>query len=106
MNMLRILKSVVVAGLVSVVVAPGAVASLKFEDVGVQLTDTPTRALDANGNPVTRDDPSRLDPATFSPVQVPVYNEFGRFTRQAGSHPDFTFTFSVPSDPNAIVDGQ
>jgi hypothetical protein len=32
-------------------------------------------------------------------------SEGGQFTRQAGSHPDFTVNLSFPVNPNAVVDG-
>jgi hypothetical protein len=70
--------------LVGASLASGATAhaNLTFDHVGVQLTDTP-----------------KLDPQTFT------YPAVGPFTRQAGGHPDFTFSFALPIDPNANVGG-
>ncbi|HET6505909.1 MAG TPA: hypothetical protein VFG42_03910 [Baekduia sp.] len=90
----------------SLVLVTSARANLQFDQVGVQLTDTPKQSVDANGNPVFRSDPDNIDPSTFQHKQIPVYDELGSFTRQAGGHPDFTLSFSLPTDPNAVVDGQ
>ena len=63
------------------VVAPSASANLEFEQVGVNLTETP-----------------KLN-------EFFEYPKYGPFLRQAGSHPDLTFTFALPIDPNAEVGG-
>jgi hypothetical protein len=59
------------------VAAPGASANLEFEHVGLNLTETP-----------------KLNPDTLQ------YPEAGPFSRQAGAHPDLTFSFALPIDPN------
>jgi hypothetical protein len=64
------------------VAAPSASADLEFESVGVNLTETP-----------------KLNPETFE------YPEFGPFLRQAGAHPDFTFSFALPIDPDIEFGG-
>src|ERR1700754_4759441 len=84
----------------SLLQATAARANLQFDQVGVQLTDTPQRTLDASGNPVTRPDPNNFF------ATIPVYDELGTFTRQAGGHPDFTFTLSLPTDPNQVIEGK
>jgi hypothetical protein len=77
-------------------VSSPAQADFQFDQIGVQLTDTPARTLDANGEPVTRPDPTDV----FGFKTIPVYDELGTFTRQAGGHPDFTFSFLLPTGPN------
>jgi hypothetical protein len=76
---------------IALAAASPASADLEFDQVGVRLTDTPKQQVDAEGNPVTQ-----LDPSCFCRL-IPVYDELGDFTRQAGSHPDFTFNFSIPN---------
>ncbi|HEX6206486.1 MAG TPA: hypothetical protein VFZ29_11840 [Solirubrobacterales bacterium] len=96
----KILRLALLSCLAVLAVASPASADLQFDEVGVQLTKTPQQERDAGGNLVFRPDPD-----TFGFTQIPVFPEFGDFTRQAGSHPDFTFTFSLPSDPDRVVDG-
>jgi hypothetical protein len=87
------LRCSVLAMLVSLVGAATAQANLEFEQVGVQMTGMP-QPTGFTFNPETNQ------------IDLPVYgDEFGPFTRQAGSHPDFTFSFSLPTDPNVVVNG-
>jgi hypothetical protein len=65
------------------VAAPGASANLEFQHVGVDLTETPLM------NPETGE-----------------YPAFGPFSRQAGAHPDLSFSFALPVDPNIEIGGQ
>jgi hypothetical protein len=81
------------------VVSSPARADFQFDQIGVQLTDTPKQRVDANGSPVFRPDPNN----PFG--TIPVYDELGTFTRQAGSHPDFSFSFLLPTGPNGPPEG-
>jgi hypothetical protein len=60
---------------VGAVAAPGASASLKFESLGVNITETP----------------KQLNPFEYA--------KSGPATRQAGAHPDFSFRFDLPPGP-------
>ena len=42
----------------------------------------------------------------FERVGVSLTGSDGQFTRQAGAHPDFTFSFEVPSDPSPVIGGE
>lgn len=42
----------------------------------------------------------------FEKVGVSLTDSNGRFSRQAGAHPDFTFSFEVPSDPSPVIGGE
>jgi hypothetical protein len=42
----------------------------------------------------------------FEQVGFGLTGPDGKFSRQAGAHPDFTTTFDFPVDPNAVVDGR
>jgi hypothetical protein len=59
------------------VAAPTASANLEFEHVGLNLTETP-KLLNA---------------------ETLEYQAFGPFSRQAGAHPDLTFSFALPIVP-------
>jgi hypothetical protein len=82
-------------------------AALQFEQVGVQLSSTPVQERDAQGELVWEEFFGRPNPLTGSIEfgKDPVYDEPAPFTRQAGSHPDFSFEFSLPTDPDAVVNG-
>ncbi|HSS42278.1 MAG TPA: hypothetical protein VLK37_06960 [Solirubrobacterales bacterium] len=83
-----------------------AQANFTFDDYGFQVTEAPTQKLDESGNPVLENGFIINNTAgTFEEFNFPVYNQIGAFDRQAGSHPDFTFGFSVPIDPNVVVEG-
>ncbi|MET0602882.1 MAG: hypothetical protein ABW167_12915 [Baekduia sp.] len=96
----RLAAALVVSAFLTLLLVGQASASLQFDQLGVRLTDAPQQKLDANGQPVFRD---VFDFSTGGTVHAAVFDEFGAFTRQAGSHPDFTFTFSVPTDPNSTL---
>jgi hypothetical protein len=64
------------------VAAPSADANLEFEQVGVDLTETP-----------------KLN-QTFE------YPAVGPFSRQAGAHPDLTLSFAFPVDPDFDYGGE
>jgi hypothetical protein len=65
------------------VAAPSASANLEFEQVGVDITETPKLANAGIGE----------------------YAPSGPASRQAGAHPDFSFAFSLPNDlPEAARD--
>jgi hypothetical protein len=96
----RILRLAILSCLALLALASPAKADLEFDQLGVQLTTTPEQEKDQNGNLVFRPDPE-----TFGITQIPVFPERGTFTRQAGGHPDFTFSFSLPDDPDRVVDG-
>jgi hypothetical protein len=93
---LKVLLAVLFSFAAVLAAAGHASANLQFDEVGVKLTETPQQERDAEGNPITK-----FNGSTF----VPVYPELGSFIRQAGSHPDFTFAFSLPTDPDQVVDG-
>lgn len=101
-TMAKVLGLALLCSLALLVVSGPAHADLQFEQVGVQLTDTPQQKVDAEGNPVFRDDPQNLDPNCYCPKKIPVYDKLGNFTRQAGGHPDFTFSFSLPLGTEAV----
>src|SRR5215218_7800890 len=42
----------------------------------------------------------------FESVGVKLTGSDEQFVRQAGGHPDFTFSFAVPSDPNPVLGGE
>ncbi|WP_445150618.1 hypothetical protein [Baekduia sp. Peel2402] len=42
----------------------------------------------------------------FERVGVSLTGADGQFTRQAGAHPDFTFSIAVPSDPSPVIGGE
>jgi hypothetical protein len=42
----------------------------------------------------------------FDEAGVDLTGPDGRFSRQAGGHPDLTVNFSIPFDPNAHIDGR
>src|SRR5689334_20174412 len=42
----------------------------------------------------------------FERVGVALAGSDGEFSRQAGAHPDFTFSFEAPSDPNPVIGGE
>jgi hypothetical protein len=42
----------------------------------------------------------------FESVGVSMSDADGQFTRQAGGHPDFTFSFALPTDPEPEVGGE
>jgi len=42
----------------------------------------------------------------FERVGVKLTGADGQFSRQAGAHPDFTFSIGVPSDPSPIIGGE
>src|SRR5215218_10047131 len=98
----RLAAALVVAAFLALLLVGQAHASLQFDQVGVRLTNTPGQKVDASGQPVFRD---VFDPSTGGTVHAAVFDELGAFTRQAGSHPDFTVKFSLPVDPGQVVDG-
>ncbi|MET0448468.1 MAG: hypothetical protein ABW004_08670, partial [Aeromicrobium sp.] len=42
----------------------------------------------------------------FERVGVTLTGPDGQFSRQAGAHPDFTFSIEVPSDPSPVIGGE
>jgi hypothetical protein len=64
------------------VAAPSASADLEFEHVGINLTETPT-----------------LNTETFE------YPKAGPFSRQAGAHPDLSFSFALPLSGSIEAEG-
>src|SRR5215218_9353410 len=42
----------------------------------------------------------------FERVGVSLADSNGQFSRQAGGHPDFTFSIEVPSDPSPVIGGE
>jgi hypothetical protein len=79
----KALSAVAACLAIGAVAAPSASANLEFEHVGVDLTETP-----------------KLDQNTFE------YPQFGPFSRQAGAHPDLTFSFALPVDPSYDYGGE
>lgn len=98
----KLLRLALLSCLALLALGGSARADLEFEEVGVGLTNTPTQELDAEGKPVFKFGGLTPD---FQEIKWPVYPETGDFTRQAGTHPDFTFSFLLPTDPDQVVDG-
>ncbi|MET0602409.1 MAG: hypothetical protein ABW167_10500 [Baekduia sp.] len=104
----RLTAPALVSLIAALLLAGTAHASLTFDNFGLRMTDTPSQTVDEQGNPVfvLGTQYLNLDDFTTTQDRYPLFPEFGGFTRQAGSHPDFTTEISVPDNPNAVVEGQ
>src|SRR5205085_2758497 len=92
-----VLKAIMLAVLASFLCAQSAHASFHFDDVGLKITQN-VQARDGNGNLAFTPATDYYDLNTFEHITVPpqpIYDP-PTFTRQAGSHPDLSFLFSLP----------
>jgi hypothetical protein len=94
-----LVASAVAVMVLSLLFGATARANLKFDQVGFEVTSTPEQLRDAQGNPTCT-----FDFSTFT--CEPDFPQLGDFTRQAGTHPDFTVALSFPVNPNLVVDGR
>src|SRR5215218_3462452 len=97
--MTRMLALLLALAGLSLGLAGPASAAFTFNQIGVSFWGPASQKLDTGGNPVFATNPMTGQP-------YPKYEGHGAFTRQAGAHPDFNFSFSVPYDPNAVIGGE
>lgn len=96
-----LIVSAMAALVFSLALGATAQANLAFEDYGFQVNNAPVQKIDAGGNPVTENVLVIQPEGTLEFKTYPTYEQVGTFDRQAGSHPDFSFAFSLPINPDA-----
>ncbi|MFL5873393.1 MAG: hypothetical protein ACJ75T_07975 [Solirubrobacterales bacterium] len=102
-----LLISLVAGVVLSMALAATVQANFTFENYGFQMDNAPAQKVDSEGHPVTELGIwQNLITGEFKFEDIPAYEATGTFDRQAGSHPDFTFQFSLPVNPDAVVEGQ